>query len=85
MIGKCKETVWGGDGWHPVKRQCKASATCPDGYCKRHSPDEIKRREEEKAAKLKEYGPTNWHDRIVWIRDQEIKQLKARIAELEGK
>ena len=81
---RCRAEVRCGNVWHPYREPCKNKATEPDGYCKVHSPELRRQREEAKRSKEERDGPTRWPDREFWRRDQRIKRLEEQIRELGG-
>lgn len=84
MSELCRASIWKSSGWRGHYVPCQSKATCPDGYCKVHSPEEKRKREEAKQRQIEANGPKAYPQRQFWLYGQEIKRLKARIAELEG-
>jgi len=47
----CKESVRHPNNIYGISKPCKRFAV-KDGFCKQHHPDEVKKREEQRAKKL---------------------------------
>ena len=80
MPEKCKGTVW--EAVSHRHYPCNNSATCEDGYCKKHSPTEGRRKQEARQADIEVNGPRDMLGHMFWLRDQRIKALEAENAEL---
>lgn len=77
MTEQCKEKIYA----NFITHQCERKAT-KEGYCWQHHPDAVKKRQEE-SDKLAEEKWQNSKFMQLQRANKKIKELKAKIAELE--